>query len=181
MQRKVLLESEKSILRNDNHVSLFLVPLLLGRENWDTWKKPEGERKEEYSMAISKHPKWQRIMLSALVAVLLAMVLSLGAFSRPSSVAHAGTNGQQLSEYTGASHMCVSGTNQNGYHYDWSNAPCFALKPGQINDIPGWWWVGQLDIKFYDSTWNLLREDNSGNVNVPQNYDEDYWYFEEAI
>jgi hypothetical protein len=104
-----------------------------------------------------------------------ASVLALG----PALPAAAGNNGQQLEIGFGGGIICVNGLNQNGHTYTDSDHPCWSL-PGVVAKIPGWWWIGQLQVELFKSDGTYQRTDSSANVNVPKQQGDDYWYFEEA-
>lgn len=103
--------------------------------------------------------KWRRILLSALVALLLATLLMIEPFSSPA--AHAGSNGQQIfftiSANSLGNYMCgqgqlqavqITGTDQNGQNVTWSGSS----PDGSSVFVQGWWWVGNVTVTYQENS-----------------------------
>jgi hypothetical protein len=96
--------------------------------------------------------KWNRLVVSLLATLLLATVLSLGAFFHPPT-AHAGSRGQQLQfNCAGISLMYVAGYNQNGDWVEWPAPGQWGLAPNG-NLTANYWWVGTVYIEVVYGDW----------------------------
>ena len=106
---------------------------------------------------------------SLLIAFVLASILIMGGIIH-SSIAHAGTNGQELQvTCPQASTVSVIGVNQNGQEVTQTFSPDSSGEPTFTTQ--GYWWVGSVDIIWYGPNGQAAEYYDT----VPQQQDDNFY------